>query len=130
MADKKPVILIVDDEEELRSNLKSFIEPRLDCDIKEASNGQEAIDYIKGNPCDVMILDIKMPSKSGIEVLDAAKDLPIATLVVTGWDSQQVFEECKDRNIADYIPKGGSLQVIFEKIIKQLKAKDLYTPKK
>ncbi len=124
-----PTILIVDDEAGQRQTIKSYLQPRLQCNIVEAPNGKEAIDYLKTNPCDLMILDIKMPQKGGLEVLDVAKDLPLSTIVFTGWDSEHVYEECKLRGVKEYIPKGGSIQVICGKAIKELKARKQYFPK-
>jgi len=125
---KIPTILIVDDEQGQRENVRAYFEPRIRCTIAEASNGEEAIGFIKTKPCDVMILDIKMPEKGGLEVLDVAKDLPISTIVFTGWDSEEVYHECKKRGVKEYIPKGGSLKVIGTKTIKELKRREQYFP--
>lgn len=126
---KPPVILLVDDEKGQRENIRSYLEPRIECDFVEASNGEEAITILKANKCDLMILDIKMPEKGGLEVLDVTKDLPIATIVFTGWDSEQVFKQCKDRGVSEYIPKGGSIKIICDKAIKELKKRKQYYPK-
>jgi DNA-binding NarL/FixJ family response regulator len=123
-----PVILIVDDEPDQLANIKSYLGLRIKCNFVEALNGEDAIKYIKDNPCDVMILDIRMPQKTGIEVLDISKDMPIHTVVFTGWDSDQVFDACKARGVTDYIPKGSSLKVVFNKVVKALKKKDMYYP--
>jgi DNA-binding NarL/FixJ family response regulator len=127
---KPPTILLVDDEQGQRENIKNYLEPRLNCNIIEACNAEEAINFIKNKPCDIMVLDIKMPGAggSGIDVLDASKDLPIVSLVYTNWDSDQVYKQCMERNVKGYIAKSDSLTVIGEKIIKELKAKKIYFP--
>jgi DNA-binding NarL/FixJ family response regulator len=127
---KVPTILLVDDEPGQRENIKSYLEPRLNCNIVEACNAEEAINFIKNKPCDVMVLDIKMPGAggSGIDVLDISKDLPIIALVYTNWDSDHVYKQCMERNVKGYIAKSDSLTVIAEKIIKELKEKKLYFP--
>ena len=116
-----PTILIVDDEPEQLANIKNYLELRIKCNFAEALNGEDAIKYIKNNPCDIMILDIRMPQKTGIEVLDTAKDLPIHTIVYTGWDSDQVFAACKARGVNEYITKGSSLKELYDKVTKELK---------
>ena len=123
-----PTILIVDDEPDQLANIKNYLELRIKCNFAEALNGEDAIKYIKSNPCDIMILDIRMPQKSGIEVLDISKDLPIHTIVYTGWDSDQVFKACKDRGVKDYIPKGTSLKVVYDKVVNNLKKIDKHFP--
>lgn len=127
---KVPYILLVDDESGQRENLRSYLEPRIKCNIAEVSNAQEAIDFIRKNPCDIMVLDIKMPGPggSGVEVLEVSKDLPIAVLVYTNWDSEQVYKQCMERNIKGYIAKSDSLTVIGEKIVRELKVKKIYSP--
>lgn len=126
-----PTILLIDDEPGQRENIRNYLEPRIDCNIVEASNAEEAINFIKNKPCDIMVVDIKMPGKggSGIDVLDVSKDLPIIALVYTNWDSDQVYRQCMERNVKGFIAKTDSLTVIGEKILKQLKDMNLYCPK-
>ena len=128
---KVPTILLVDDEPGQRENIRSYLEPRVDCNIVEASNAEEAVNFIKNKPCDVMVVDIKMPGPggNGIDVLDVAKDLPITSLVYTNWDSDQVYKQCMERNVKGFIAKTDSLMVIGEKIVRELKEKNLYFPK-
>lgn len=123
-----PTILIVDDEPDQLANIKSYLELRIKANFPEASNGEDAIKYIKNNPCDMMILDIRMPRKSGIEVLDVAKDMPVYKIVFTGWDSDQVFEACKNRGIDEYITKGSSLVELYDKVTKELKRRKQFFP--
>jgi len=65
----KPVVLVVDDEVDARNTIIDFLEARYDCKYREAKDGEEAVHFVKSNPCDVMILDIKMPKKGGIAVV-------------------------------------------------------------
>ena len=116
-----PTILIVDDEPEQIANIKNYLELRIKCNFAEALNGEDAIKYIQDKPCDMMILDIRMPQKSGIEVLDIAKDMPMYKMVFTGWDSDQVFAACKARGVDEYITKGSSLKELYDKVTKELK---------
>lgn len=128
---KVPVILLVDDEPGQRQNIKEYLEPRIECVIAEASNAEEAVNYIKSNPCDLMVLDIKMPGPggSGVDVLNVSKDLPIISLVYTNWDSDQVYKQCMERNVKGFIAKTDSLTVIGEKVLNELKEKKLYHKK-
>jgi two-component system, NarL family, invasion response regulator UvrY len=125
---KIPTILLVDDEAGQRENIRLYIEPRVKCNIVEASNAEEAVNFIKNNRCDIMVLDIKMPGPggSGIDVLDVAKDMPIISLVYTNWDSDQVYNQCMERKVKGFIAKSDSLTVIGEKIMKELKEKKMY----
>jgi len=124
----KPVILLVDDDNGNREVLKDYLSLRIKCVMAEASNGEEALKYISDNKVDLMILDIRMPKKSGLDVLDEIKGNAVSTIVVTAWDSEQVFNKCKEKGAKHYIAKGTSLKVIYDKIIKELKEKDMYYP--
>jgi len=127
---KVPTILLVDDEAGQRENIRSYLEPRIECNIAEASNAEEAINFIKNKPCDIMVLDIKMPGPggNGIDVLEVSKNMPITSLVYTNWDSDQVYKQCMERNVKGFIAKSDSLTVIGQKIIAELKEKKLYFP--
>jgi len=126
-----PTILIADDEALTRKTLRDYLERRIECKILEAKDGEEALVYLRENPCDVMILDIRMPKKSGIHVLDELKKLgkKIDTIVITGWDSGLVAEECIKREV-EIIPKPFSFDEIYEKISRFLKKRGLLILKK
>lgn len=107
MKKNKPVVLIVDDEKEIRSILASFLEIRYDCDLREAEDGVEAMTFIKDNPCDVMILDIRMPKKGGIDVIKETMAIKpgIDILVISAWASDDVADEAVRLGASDYIVK-------------------------
>ncbi|ETR71127.1 MAG: response regulator receiver protein [Candidatus Magnetoglobus multicellularis str. Araruama] len=75
-----PTIVIADDDNHLRSMLKQIIETE-DYNVIEAMNGQQAIDFVKKHPVDLVITDLIMPTKEGIETINELKhlnpDLPI-----------------------------------------------------
>lgn len=75
-------LLIVDDHVVLREGLKQIFSRTSDIAVvSEASSGQEAMEAIRTQEVDVMMLDISMPEVSGFEVLSALKadypDLPV-----------------------------------------------------
>jgi DNA-binding response OmpR family regulator len=61
-------ILIVDDDYDMRQTIKAILEED-NYDLAEAEDGNAAIRYIKNNPVDMIIVDIIMPDKDGIEVI-------------------------------------------------------------
>lgn len=69
-------VLIADDHPIVREGLKRLIQDEFESAVvDEASTGQEAIEKIRGQGYDVVILDIHFPDKSGLEVLKEAKRL-------------------------------------------------------
>jgi YesN/AraC family two-component response regulator len=66
-------VVIVDDHLIVREGLKQIITESSDIRVVgEASNGAEALEKVKRVDCDVLLLDISMPGRSGLEIL---KDL-------------------------------------------------------
>ena len=60
-------ILLVDDDSELREEIRDFLE---DYGVTEVSSGDEALQILKKpNEIDLIILDVMMPGKNGLEVL-------------------------------------------------------------
>ncbi|HMV48730.1 MAG TPA: response regulator transcription factor [Blastocatellia bacterium] len=78
-------ILIADDHAVVRRGLRQIINDEPDFEvIGEAQNGQEVLELIDRNNCDVVVLDITMPDKNGLAVLQEAKmthpQLPVLIL--------------------------------------------------
>jgi DNA-binding response OmpR family regulator len=84
---ERPLLLIADDDPELMGILLKRLQT-LDCDIITASNGVEAVEQIKDQRPNVVILDVMMPRKNGWEVCkeirldEDVKD--IGVLMLTG----------------------------------------------
>lgn len=98
-------VLIVDDEDRIRRLLKMYLE-RESYLIDEADNGDDALDMALKYDYDVILLDVMMPGKDGIEVckeIRMAKATPIVMLTAKGEESNRVqgFEVGAD----DYIVK-------------------------
>ena len=80
-------VLIADDHPVVRQGLKQILQDELDIKVTgEARNAQEALDLARKRECDVLLLDIDMPGRSGLDVLRDLKGqqskLPILVLSV------------------------------------------------
>lgn len=98
-------VLVVDDEERIRRLLKMYLE-RENYVIEEAEDGEEALKKALANHYDLILLDLMMPGKDGIEVckeLREKKATPIIMLTAKGEEINRVqgFEAGTD----DYIVK-------------------------
>jgi len=69
---KKKKILIAEDEKPMARALEAKL-LRYDFDVRVAYNGEEALEILKNEPCDLIILDIMMPKKNGFEFLEELK---------------------------------------------------------
>jgi len=126
----KPKILIVEDDDALRLTLKEIIGLAFECVIIEAVDGRQAVELLKNDKFDLVLLDIKMPGISGVDIIKKKKELYSNTdiLVVSAWDSQAIAAEVLEDGAFDYIPKPSNFNVILEKISEILKKRGKYLP--
>lgn len=111
---KKPIVLVVDDEKDVRSTIVDFLNLRYDCRFEEADDGDEAIKFIKKNHCDIMFLDVKMPKKSGISVVKETKEINpnIDILIISAWVSADVAKNALKLGATDYAVKPLNLKAL------------------
>ena len=72
---RKKRILVVDDDQELRAVIQAFFEKK-GHKVIHACDGEEALQKVKSTRPDIIILDVMMPKKSGLEVASEIKDNP------------------------------------------------------
>ncbi len=118
-------ILIVDDDKSIRYSLKRILEG--DYDVLEAQNGQEALIQLKGNIPDLIIMDIKMPGQSGIDVLKEIKSIDPKALIIimTAYGTSDTAIEAMKYGAFDYILKPFTSSQIKELVEKSLSLKRL-----
>jgi two-component system response regulator AtoC len=99
-------ILVVDDEESLRLSLK-FKLKSAGFDVDTAVDGEEALEKLKVNPVDVVLLDINMPRMSGIEALTIVRQTYPKTeaIMLTGFADFSTAIECLKIGAKDYLVK-------------------------
>ncbi|MBQ6478163.1 MAG: response regulator transcription factor [Erysipelotrichaceae bacterium] len=86
-------ILICDDEKDIVNALKIYLN-NPDYQLFEAYNGKEALEILKENPIDLILLDIMMPVMDGIETLARIRDsynMPVILLTAKSEDSDKVL---------------------------------------
>lgn len=126
-----PRILLVEDEASIRRVLSSILsEEDKNYQIEEATNGQEAIEKIKKNKYDLVLCDIKMPKKDGLEVLLEAKELDpsIRIVMISGHGDLETAVQAMKMGAFDYIAKPPDLNRLLTTVRKALS--DLDIPQK
>ncbi len=120
----------MDDEEHIRKDLADYLSHRIACGILQAANGYEALKLLEKNKVDLVLLDLKMPGISGMEVIEKVKSLSkdTAVIVLSKFDSAEISGQIKKAG-ADYIPKPYSLKVVRAKVEEKLKALGKFSPK-
>jgi len=124
-------ILIIEDEESIRRVLrKVLIEEDSSYDIIEACDGDQAIEMVKINKIDLILCDIKMPKKDGIEVLKfLIKDYQeVPVIMISGHGDLETAVESMRLGAFDYISKPPDLNRLLNSVRGALKNK-LYRKK-
>jgi len=100
-------MLCVDDEEELRKSLHQQFSNE-DFIVDTAESGPKALEKIKANDYDIVLLDLKMPNNmEGMEVLKEMKNIGKLTNVImlTGVDDVNIALECVKIGARDFVSK-------------------------
>jgi DNA-binding NtrC family response regulator len=112
-----PRILIVDDEERFRLTLAKLLKVR-ELDVTTLGSGPEALEALKQEPYDVIVLDVRMPGMDGIETLAEIKKLNpnIEVIILTGHASVDAAVDIMKLGGYDYLLKPSSVEELIEKI--------------
>ena len=99
-------VLIVDDEDELVSALAERLSLR-GFQADGVTTGTEALTYLADKPCDVVLLDVKMPGIGGLEVIRRIKEEQpnLQVILLTGHSSAQDAEKGMQLGAFDYLMK-------------------------
>ncbi|MDO4322233.1 MAG: response regulator [Lachnospiraceae bacterium] len=129
MATKK--LLIADDEDAVRNGLCKYIQLHTDRfeKIYTAENGQKALDLIVLHRPDIMLLDVRMPLKSGVEVMQEASAMGImpVTIVLSGYDEFQYAQQAIHYGARDYLLKptrSSDILALLNKIADEIYGKE------
>ncbi len=99
-------ILIADDEAVIRLGLRTMLEDHGYQVVGEAGDGPRALDLVQKVRPDLVFLDIKMPSASGLEVartLLAVHSIPV--IILTAYSDRAFVDEAKDAGVLTYLVK-------------------------
>ncbi len=116
-------ILIADDEKAISKALVLKL-TNVGFLVEAAMNGNEAIEKIKANKFDLIVLDLIMPEKDGFAVLEYMRDNKITcpVLVASNLSQEDDLKRAKELGAVDYFIKSNvSLQDIIANIKKILK---------
>jgi len=124
-------VLIADDHSIHREGLKLLISKTVDMIVTdEAENGQEAIKKVMEGDFDLVILDISMPGRNGLEVLSDIKrakpKLPV--LILSMHPEEQYALHAFKAGASGYLTKGSPSQELFDALQKVALGKRYITP--
>ena len=114
---KKNLILIVDDEEEIRLLLKEFLEKK-DFEVLVAEDGKKALELAEKRIPDLVITDLLLPKEHGIDVIHEIKDrFFIPVIAISGiYKKAEIKEKLDDVYLEDFFEKPLNLEELFKGI--------------
>lgn len=124
-------LLIVDDEIDVREFAANFFRKRkLEVDI--AGSGEEALEKVKQDKPDIVLLDIRMGGMNGITTLEEIKkiDSAIQVIMVTGTkpEENESYNKCKELGAANYVHKPLKLEELEQVVMSTLNKEKISLP--
>jgi two-component system, NarL family, invasion response regulator UvrY len=124
-------VVVVDDHAVVREGLKRIVSESGGMTVTgEAADGHEAIRVIKSGPCDVVLLDITMPNKSGLDVLKElhAESPRLPVLVLSMHPEDQYAVRVLRAGAAGYVTKESAPAKLVQAIRKVVRGGKYVSP--
>jgi CheY-like chemotaxis protein len=121
--DKKPLILVADDEEDIKIVLEMYLET-VGCEVVTSYDGLDAVEKVKERKPDLVLMDIMMPIIDGIEAvkqikaIPECKDLPIIMLSAAA--QSNMIKRAMEAGATDYISKPFEPDMVYAVVKKFL----------
>ena len=116
---KKIKIFVADDHPIVREGLVAVLETQADFEIVgEAADGQEVIEQIVATETDILFLDLAMPRKDGVQVIEylQQQNSTIKVIIFTVFDTDERIITAIKAGAKGYLLKGASRQEIFNAV--------------
>jgi two-component system nitrogen regulation response regulator NtrX len=121
--DKLVRILVVDDDETIRTTMKAILKDE-GYQVDLASSGEEAIQLATNKTYNIALLDIRLPDMEGVELLKLMRDSVPRTrkVMVTGYPSMQNAIAALNKNADAYLLKPIDIEKLLALVKEQLEA--------
>ena len=115
-------ILVIDDEKDMLESMSKILSRRQDFIISLSSDIEDAKEKISGNKFDLIITDLRLNERSGIEVLQPAfnSNKDIKVIMISGYGTVEASVEAVKKGAFDFIEKPFTSQKLFESIDRAL----------
>jgi two-component system, NtrC family, response regulator AtoC len=129
---KKYNLLVVDDEEPLRQLLEAELSDAAEFAVDVAADGGEAINRIQAKVYDVILLDIRMPRVTGIDVLKFVQEYSPTTqvIILTNYADIKTAIETIKLGAYDFLAKPYDIEEIFNTVHRAIERRQLFIDNK
>jgi CheY-like chemotaxis protein len=115
-----PRVLVVDDDPGVRSGLRRILVREFGVEVIEAGDGVKALETLVRQPCDLVLLDMKMPVLDGLRTLQAVRRSPdhgaLPVLMLTGTTDAGLVREAARLGVAGYLVKPVEPRLLLERV--------------
>jgi two-component system NtrC family response regulator len=120
------LILLVDDEEPQRKVLAGFLKKR-GYDVEAAGDADDALRVVSSRTVDLVLTDLRMPGRSGVELLEAVRGVnpEIPVVVMTAYGTVASAVDAMKRGAADYLGKPVDLDELEVLVARTLERRAL-----
>jgi|TARA_B110000240_G_C13512145_1_gene460283 CheY-like chemotaxis protein len=115
---KGKTVLVVDDNI-MNIMIANIILKKYDVVVSKASNGEEAVNYLKNNECDLVLMDLQMPVLNGYEasgIIRQRLQLNLPIIALTASNTKEEREKCFEVGMNDYLAKPFSEEQLLQTI--------------
>lgn len=114
-------VLVVDDESDVRNLLRKFL-TRRGYEVLTAGDGEAAIEAIRENRPDIVLLDIRLPKMDGLSVLQRLRDESddVAVITMSGNADEDTARRSLELGAADFITKPFNLPYLETSLLAKL----------
>jgi DNA-binding NarL/FixJ family response regulator len=115
LTDEKLRVVLVDDHDLLRRGIKTMLESEADIEVVgEAADGADALPLVEETLPDVVLIDVIMPNKDGIEATREIKEAfpNVGVVVLSGHDERQFLFDALKAGASGYLLKTADLEEV------------------
>ncbi len=122
----KPSILVVDDETEIREGLELLLSTE-GYEVDPAGTAREAFERLEARPYDLLLLDVSLPDRNGIELLRELRqrDPHLVVIMITAYGSIDMARAAFKNGALDYITKPWSNDELLAQVAQAVEGRRL-----
>lgn len=122
-------IVLAEDQRMMLGALGSLLDLEDDMEVVgKASNGEEAIALVEQLEPDIVIMDIEMPLKSGLDAAEALKDFSCKIIILTTFARSGYFERARKAGVSGYLLKDSPSEDLAASIRTIMDGRRVYAP--